>query len=59
MVINNWKMKYEGVGEISCTAPCSMYSVLYENKIIDDPFYGTNDRSNCCSYEAHLQYGQK
>ena len=44
MLIRNWKMKYDEIKELNCTAPCSMYSVLYENKVIDDPFYGLNER---------------
>ncbi len=29
--------------DINCTAPCSMYSVLKENKLIEDPYYGLNE----------------
>ena len=29
---------------LECTAPCDMYSVLYSHKIIDDPYYGTNEQ---------------
>ena len=29
----------------SATAPCSMYSILLENKVIDDPYYRTNEHT--------------
>lgn len=44
MKLTNWKMTFDGHKELSCTAPCSMYSVLLDHKIIDDPFYGLNER---------------
>ena len=57
MKITNWKMKYENYGILDCTSPCSMYSVLLENKLIDDPFYGINEKEatklsekDCCFY---------
>lgn len=43
MVINSWKMTYGECKDIECTAPCSMYSVLLENGLIKDPFYGLNE----------------
>ncbi len=44
MRLTNWKMTYEEHKDLVCTAPCSMYSVLLDHKIIDDPFYGLNER---------------
>ena len=44
MYLTDWKMSYEHYKDISCKAPCSMYSVLFEHKFIDDPFYGMNER---------------
>jgi len=44
MKLTNWKMTYEEHKNLECTAPCSMYSVLLDHKIIDDPFYGLNER---------------
>lgn len=44
MKLTNWKMNYEEHKNLDCTAPCSMYSVLLDHKIIDDPFYGLNER---------------
>lgn len=29
---------------LACTLPCSMYSVLLENKLIEDPFVGLNEK---------------
>ncbi len=43
MLINNWKMTYEGHRGLECTAPCTMYSVLLDHKLIDDPFYELNE----------------
>lgn len=37
-------MSYENYHDVHCSAPCTMYSVLLENKFIDDPFYGMNER---------------
>ncbi len=44
MKLTNWKMTYEEHKNLTCTVPCSMYSVLLDHKIIDDPFYGLNER---------------
>ncbi|MBO4949572.1 MAG: glycoside hydrolase family 2 protein [Clostridia bacterium] len=44
MKLTNWKMTYEEHKKLECTAPCSMYSVLLDHKIIDNPFYGLNER---------------
>ena len=44
MLLSNWKMNYRDYSGLECTAPCSMYSVLLEHKLIPDPFYGMNDR---------------
>lgn len=57
MELKNWIMNYEGYEDISCKAPCSLYSVLLENNLIDDPFIGLNEhkvtelsRKNCEFY---------
>jgi len=58
MKIRNWTMHYEGYPSLSCTAPCTMYSVLLEHKQIPDPFYGLNEREmqhlgeKDCTFEA-------
>lgn len=44
MLLKNWKMNYREYAGLECTAPCSMYSVLLDHKLIPDPFYGMNDR---------------
>ncbi|MBO5286838.1 MAG: glycoside hydrolase family 2 protein [Clostridia bacterium] len=47
MFVSNWKMNFmEHIG-LDCSVPCSMYSVLYEHKIIGDPYYGINEESLC------------
>ena len=40
MIIDNWKMDYESYKGLECKAPCTMYGVLLEHGIIEDPFYG-------------------
>ena len=44
MNIQDWTLYYDNFGPLSCQAPCTMYSVLYDHKKIPDPFYGTNER---------------
>ena len=44
MNISNWVMHYEGWEPLSCQAPCTLYSVLYDHGKIPDPFYGLNER---------------
>ena len=57
MIINNWKMDFLEHKGIPCTVPADMYSVLYENGLIPDPYYGTNEnelidlsREDCTFY---------
>ena len=39
-----WQMKNEHSGQIyQAHVPTTMYEVLYENGVIEDPFYGEND----------------
>lgn len=45
MIKNEIKKIYLNAGRhegIACTLPCTLYSVLLSNGIIDDPLYGTN-----------------
>ena len=42
--IKDFRMDFGEHRGIACTAPCSMYSVLIENNLIPDPFYGDNER---------------
>ena len=37
MKIQNWTMYFEDYEPLSCTAPCTMYSVLLEHDKIPDP----------------------
>lgn len=61
MLIQNWKMTYMEHKDLPCTVPCSLYSVLLEHKIIDDPFYGNNDEKytslsdNDCTFTAEFE----
>ena len=43
MILNEWRMFYGAHKELACKAPCSMYSVLLDHGLIDDPFYGLNE----------------
>lgn len=58
MNIQNWTMLYDGYEPLSCQAPCTMYSVLYDHGKIPDPFYGLNERElqylseKDCSFRA-------
>ncbi len=44
MRIENWSMLYEALPPLPCRAPCTLYSVLYEQGKIPDPYYGLNER---------------
>lgn len=58
MIIKDFTMSFENYGKIKCSAPCSMYSVLLEQKLIPDPFYGLNEleltklSEKDCEFEA-------
>ncbi|MBQ3529126.1 MAG: glycoside hydrolase family 2 protein [Oscillospiraceae bacterium] len=41
--IEKWNMSFATYKGLSCTVPCSMYSVLLEHGMIEDPFYGLNE----------------
>lgn len=45
MKIKKWFMSYGQHERLSCEVPCSMYSVLLEHGIIEDPYYGLNELS--------------
>ncbi|CDA72588.1 glycosyl hydrolase family 2 sugar binding domain protein [Ruminococcus sp. CAG:579] len=40
---NNWTMRTEKYGTLPCKVPCSLYSVLLDNKKIPDPCYRENE----------------
>lgn len=60
MLINNWKMNYGEYSGLECAAPCSMYSVLLQHGLIEDPFYGINElkltglSDKDCSFESEF-----
>ena len=43
MIIERWRMNYDSYKGLECKAPCTMYGVLLEHGIIEDPFYGLNE----------------
>lgn len=43
MRIENFTLTHPDFPAVNCTAPCSMYSVLFENNLIPDPFDGLNE----------------
>ncbi|MBQ8392991.1 MAG: glycoside hydrolase family 2 protein [Clostridia bacterium] len=60
MFIDNWKMNYKEHYGLECKAPCSMYSVLLQHGLIEDPFYGINEleytklSSDDCTFESEF-----
>ena len=44
MYLKDWKMTYGEYKNLTCSAPCTMYGVLLEHKLIEDPFYGLNEK---------------
>lgn len=60
MLLNTWKMTYKDYNGLECTAPCSMYSVLLQHGLINDPFYGLNEleltslSSEDCTFETEF-----
>ena len=51
--IEDFRLRFKDYGELECKTPCSLYSVLYEKGLIDDPFFGDNWR-----YLASLSDGE-
>ncbi|MBR3681511.1 MAG: glycoside hydrolase family 2 protein [Clostridia bacterium] len=43
MQITDFKMDFGEHRGIPCKVPCSMYSVLVDNRLIDDPYYRDNE----------------
>ena len=43
MQIADFKMDFGEHRGIPCKVPCSMYSVLVDNRLIDDPYYRDNE----------------
>lgn len=65
MYLTEWKMTYEQYKDLPCTAPCTMYGVLLEHKLTDDPFYGLNEREYAklsekdCIFESEFEVDEK
>ena len=63
--IKQWKMTYKEHRDIPCDAPCSLYGVLLDNKLMEDPFYGLNEHKATalceepCSFFAAFQVFEK
>ncbi len=50
---DGWKVTFDGENWFDCAVPCSMYSILLKNGLMDDPFYRENE------WEAlKLSYGK-
>lgn len=43
MKISNWFLNYDDKKGLACTVPCSLYSVMLDNGLMEDPFYGMNE----------------
>ncbi len=48
MYIQNWRMSYGGYTSLAANTPCTMYSVLLDHGIIEDPYYGLNEQLCTC-----------
>lgn len=55
MLIKDWTLEWEGGTPLPCQAPCTLYGVLYDHHVIDNPFWGLNDQKltalgerDCC-----------
>ena len=44
MRITDFRMDFGEYNNLSCTVPCSMYSVLLDHGLIDDPYYRDNEK---------------
>ena len=61
MIIKDWNMNFMEHKNLKCSAPCSMYSVLLDHKLIDDPFYSDNEErishlsENDCSFYSEFE----
>lgn len=59
--IKSFTMRSGEYTGLACTAPCSLYSVLFENKIIADPLISDNAAKigeyskNGCTFEAEFE----
>ena len=43
MLINKWKLNYKDYKDLEGTVPCSLYSILLDHGLIDDPYYRMNE----------------
>ena len=65
MIIENFRMYFDNYGALECKAPCSMYSVLLEHGLIEDPFYGINEleatklSEKDCAFEGEFEITDK
>ncbi len=44
MKITDFKLKYKNFENLDSKVPCSLYSTLLEKGLMDDPFYGMNEK---------------
>jgi beta-mannosidase len=60
-IAENFRMYFDNYGALECKAPCSMYSVLLEHGLIEDPFYGINEleatrlSEKNCAFEGEFE----
>lgn len=45
MIIRDWLLCYDEYEPLPCQSPCTLYGVLYQHRLIPDPFYGMNERN--------------
>lgn len=44
MIINKWKMTCDNHENLDCEVPCSLYGTLLKHGLMEDPYYGINEK---------------
>ena len=55
MILTNWHLR---IGEtiFPCKIPCTLFSVLRENKLLENPYYGTNETKLAKYFDADAEF---
>ena len=54
--ITSFRMDHGENKGLTCSVPCSLYSVLLEHKLIKDPFFGENERELTALSETSVDF---
>lgn len=63
--IQQWTLQFQDYAPMACQVPCSLYSILLENNLIEDPFYALNEeevRDLCefpCEFSCEFHVDEK